>query len=72
MRRAAASVNSDQAKYRLYFSRISNTPRYLLLAFKENKGPEYVQNDSKACIETIQSIQVQLNQTRFPIESNAY
>lgn len=68
MGRVAASVNFDQTKYTWHFTRTSNTPRYLFLAFKENKAPDFDNNDSLFHLENIQSVQVLLNQARYPID----
>ena len=68
MGRVAASVNFNQTKYTWHFTRTSNTPRYLFLAFKENKAPDFDNNDSLFHLENIQSVQVLLNQARYPID----
>ena len=46
MGRVAASINFDQTKYSWHFTRTSNTPRYLLLAFKENRSGNFAYNDA--------------------------
>ena len=68
MARVASSVNFNQTKYTWHFTRTSNTPRYLFLAFKDNKAPEFERNDSLFHLSTIRSAQVLLNQSRYPID----
>ena len=68
MGRVAASINFDQTKYSWHFTRTSNTPRYLLLAFKENRSGNFINNDALFHLENIQSVQVALNQSRYPID----
>ena len=68
MSRVAASVNFDQTKYTWHFTRTSNTPRYLFLAFKQNIAPDFDDNDCLFYLKDIQSVQVLLNQSRYPID----
>lgn len=68
MARVAASVNFDQTKYSWHFTRTSNTPRYLFLAFKKNVAANFENNDSLFHLQNIRSVQVQLNQTRYPVD----
>ena len=68
MKRIASSVTFSEQRFNWHFTRTSNTPRYMLLAFQKNETPNFEKNNSLFHFETIRSLQISLNQTRYPID----
>lgn len=70
--RLSASYSIDSRQTTWHFSRVSNTPRFLFLALQKDEPPSFEKNNNRFFLwdskDEIMSIQVLLNQTRYPID----
>ena len=72
LQRVVSSVDIQENNYTWHFTRTSDTPRFLIVGIQPNEAPKFENNNSKFCSKyptgEIKSIQVYLNQDRYPID----
>ena len=70
--RLSSTYSIDARETTWHFSRVSNTPRFLFLALQKDEPASFQSNNTRFFLwdpaDEITSIQVLLNQTRYPID----